>query len=123
MKKKQKNSTFEWKTRELEIRPYRSADFYAWFEFVGEAGTASAFALILNLQALLNSNGSLCHLGVFERESGALIGMIVFHSIERNGHPRGEVELWIPEKNDQKKYEKELADASVAIANVFRDSR
>lgn len=122
MRKKQKICVYGWKTDGLKIRPYQRADFHAWREFVGESATTDAFALIIKLQAVLNSNSNLCHLGVFERESGALIGMVVFHSIERRSLSRGEVELWIPKAKDRKKYEKELADASLEIG-FGRDSK
>jgi RimJ/RimL family protein N-acetyltransferase len=115
MKKKQKISVFERKTKGLKIRPYKRTDFQVWREFVGESAAANAFALIINLQTVLNSSSNICHLGVFERESGALIGMVIFHSIERKDQPRGEVALWIPKAKDRKKYEKELAKASLEI--------
>lgn len=115
MKKRMEKSVLGRKTKRLWIRSYRKGDFPAWRESAGESATAQAFDLIRNLQAGINSTGTMCHLGAFERESGALIGMVIFHAIERENIPRGELTLWIPTLQAKKKYEKELLEAALEI--------
>ena len=108
MQKKQQKSALARKTERLWIRPYEESDFAVWKNSWEPSASARSFNLIRSLQFFLNAGGALCHLGIFERESGRLIGMLVYYS--------GELTLWLPEAGAKRKYGKELTSAALDIA-------